>query len=99
VKLIRNKCEIEGCEERENLHLHHICERTEVNTTNHPMNLAILCANHHGYTHSGRLKVIGVYPGSRLPNGRILVYVLDGTANVPGIVEPYVTFKNKSIKV
>jgi hypothetical protein len=100
-KLIKNKCEIESCPvtDPKLLHLHHIIERTEVNTTNDPFNLAILCANCHGLTHIGRLKIIGVYPSTQLPNKRTLIYELDGKRNIEGIDQPYVEFKNKSFKV
>lgn len=100
-KLIKNKCEIEDCDvcDKEALHFHHIIERTKVNTTNHPFNLAILCANHHELTHSGKLKIIGVYPSTLPPNGRTLVYELNGKRNIEGIDEPYVTFENKSYKI
>jgi len=100
-KLIKNKCEIESCsvDDPNLLHFHHIIERTEENTTNHDFNLAILCANHHAYLHSGRLKIIGVFPSTKPPNNRILVYELDGTRNIEGIDEPIITFKPKSFKL
>lgn len=100
-KLIKNKCEIESCNITDSnlLQLHHIIERTEVNTTNNNFNLAILCANCHALTHSGRLKIIGVYPSTKLPNKRTLVYELDGKKNIESISEPYIIFKNKSFKV
>jgi hypothetical protein len=97
-KLIKNKCEIEGCPEIENLHEHHIVERTRINTSNHPHNLSILCPNHHAATHSGRLKIIGVYPSTQPPNGRTLVYELDGKKNID-LDTPYLPFKNKSFKI
>jgi hypothetical protein len=97
-KLILNKCEIEGCQETENLHLHHIIERTELNTNNHPFNLSILCPNHHAHVHSGRLKIIGVFPSTQLPNKRTLIYELDGKKNVD-IDRPYIQFTNKSFKI
>lgn len=99
-KLIKNKCEIESCNVTDEnlLHLHHIIERTEVNTTNHPGNLAILCANCHALTHSGRLKIIGVYPSTKLPNCRSLIYELDGIRNID-IDVPYFNFVNKSFKI
>lgn len=99
-KLIKNKCEIDGCnvDVVEALHFHHIIERTMVNTTNHPMNLAILCSNHHNYVHCGRLKIIGVYPSTKLPNKRTLVYELDGKRNLD-IDCPYIEFKNISYKL
>ncbi len=100
-KLVKNKCEIDGCEisEPEALHFHHIIERTKVNTTNHPFNLAILCAVHHELVHANKLKIIAVYPSTNPPNGRTLIYELNGKKNIEGIDEPYVTFKNKSFKI
>jgi len=100
-KLIKNRCEVESCgvTDPKLLELHHIIERTEVNTTNHDFNLAILCANCHAMTHTGRLKIIGVYPSTQLPNGRTLIYELDGKRNIEGIDKPYVEFKNKSFKI
>ena len=100
-KLIKNKCEIESCGVTDSnlLHLHHIIERTEANTTNDNFNLAILCANCHALTHSGRLKIIGVYPSTKLPNGRTLIYELDGKRNIEHIDSPYVEFKAKSFKL
>lgn len=99
-KLIKNKCEIETCNVRDPnlLQLHHIIERTEINTTNDPMNLALLCSNCHLLTHSGKLKIIGVFPSTRLPNRRTLVYELDGKKNID-IDHAYCEFVNKSFKV
>ena len=99
-KLIKNKCEIESCNETDSsaLQLHHIIEKTEVNTSNHNQNLAILCANCHLKLHSGRLKIISIFPSSKLPNLRTLVYELDGKKNID-IDEPYLPFKNRSMKI
>lgn len=100
-KLIKNKCEIETCDVSDPnlLQLHHIIERTEINTNNNEFNLAILCANCHGLTHSGRLKIIGVFPSTCLPNKRTLIYELDGKRNIEGVDLPYIQFKNKSFKI
>lgn len=100
-KLVKNRCEIDGCgmTDPAALHLHHIIERTELNTTNHDYNLAIICANHHEMTHSGRLRIIGVYPATIPPNNRILIYELDGKRNIDGIDEPMIRFKNKSFAI
>lgn len=100
-KLIKNKCEIFGCEVEDGaiLELHHIIERTEEHCNNGNNNLAILCPNHHAMIHSGRLRVIGVYPSTKLPNKRILIYELDGIRNVDGIDRPYLEIKNKSYKL
>ncbi len=85
-------------DQAEALHFHHIIDRCLINTTNNSANLAILCANHHELVHSGKLKIIGVYPSTNPPNGRTLVYELDGIKNID-IDVPYVTFKNKSYKI
>jgi len=100
-KLIKNKCEVETCNvtDKNLLHLHHIIERTEINTTNNTYNLAILCANCHALTHSGRLRIIGVYPSTKLPNKRVLVYELDGIKNIPEIDSSYIKFENKSFRI
>ena len=97
-KLILDKCEIEGCNERFALHKHHIIDRCLLNTTNHIDNLAILCATHHNYVHLGRLKIIGVYPSTKPPNGRTLIYELDGKKNVD-IDVPIAEFKPKLYKL
>jgi hypothetical protein len=99
-KLIKNKCEIECCnvDDANALHFHHIIERTQINTTNNTFNIAIICAVHHELVHSGRLKIIGVYPSTKLPNKRTLVYELDGKKNID-IDEPYFKFENKSFKI
>ena len=98
MKIIKNKCEIEGCEEVENLHLHHIIERTAQNTTNHVFNMSILCPNHHNYVHSGRIKIIGIFPSTKMPNKRTLVYELDGKKNV-NIDSAYISFIPQKFKI
>ena len=97
-KLILDKCEIDGCDIAVCLHKHHIIERTQENTTNHNDNIAILCPNHHNFVHKNLIKIIGVYPSTKLPNNRTLVYELNGKKNID-INEPYVEFKNKSFKL
>jgi hypothetical protein len=97
-KLILNKCEIEGCNETQCLHLHHIIERTEENTTNNIFNLCILCPTHHAYVHSGRLKIYGILPSTQLPNKRTVIYELDGKKNLD-IDGPFIDFKLKSYKI
>jgi hypothetical protein len=97
--LILNECEIDGCKESVGLHLHHVIERTDINCSNNTWNLAILCSNCHSKIHLGLIKVIGIYPSTKLPNGRTLVYEINGKGNVDGIKDPYATFKNKSYKI
>lgn len=100
-KSLKNSCEIEGCQvdNKALLHLHHIVERTEIGTSNHEMNLCCLCANHHNLTHSGELKIIGVFPSTKPPLGRTLVYELNGKINVSGIYEEYFKHKMPKVKV
>lgn len=97
------RCEIESCDVTDPslLERHHIVERTELHMDNDDMNLAVLCCNHHKLIDSGRLKIIGVFPGTRPPTGRILVYVLDGVCNFPGLEneKPYYTPQPKSMKL
>jgi 5-methylcytosine-specific restriction endonuclease McrA len=97
--LILDKCEIESCNEVTNLHAHHIIERTEENTNNNIFNLAILCPNCHAKVHSGNIKIIGLFPSTKLPNKRTLVYEVNGKKNIEGIDSPYIEFKNKSFKI
>jgi len=100
-KLKVTHCEIEGCDitDPSMLEVHHIVERGELNTSNHPFNCAVLCSCHHSLLHNtDRLKIIGVYP-STADGGRLLVYELDGVSNFPGITEPYFKYKPKSMKV
>jgi hypothetical protein len=97
-KLILDKCEIEGCNISECLELHHIIERTELNTNNHPDNLCILCPTHHSYVHKGLLKIIAIYPSTKPPNGRTVIYEMDGKRNLD-INGPIIDFKPKSFKI
>lgn len=100
MKLHKEYCEIEGCSIKDPIALewHHIIERTDPETSNHPFNLAVLCSNHHSMVDNGRLKIIGVYPSTH-QNGRTLVYILDGIQNIPGIDKPYYQPKLKGFKV
>jgi len=99
-KLIKNKCEVETCniDDLSVLELHHHIPRTEANTSNHNLNLVILCPTHHKFIDSGRLKIIGIFPSTQLPNKRTIVYELDGIKNID-IDQPYIEFKNKSFKL
>lgn len=95
-KLIKHACEICGDNNKKILHLHHIIERTEANTNNHPFNLAIICPNCHSLVHDGSIRIIGIYPSTEPPNGRTLVFEKNGTKNID-LDEPYVKFENKGI--
>ncbi len=91
-RLVVESCEV--CGSKDTLNKHHITPRTDIDCTNEHMNLAVLCANCHGLVHEDRIKIIGLYPSTKLPNGRTLIYVKDGVQNVPEINEAY--FKSKA---
>jgi 5-methylcytosine-specific restriction endonuclease McrA len=88
-KLVPIICEICGENNKAVLHKHHIIERIDRNTTNHELNLAIVCSNCHNKIHAKQIELIGLYPSTQLPYGRTLVYKKDGISNVPDINEPY----------
>ncbi len=93
------ECEVCGNKEISILQRHHIKERTEIDSNNHDMNLAIICANCHSLVHSGKLKIIGLFPSTKPPNGRTLIYELNNISNIKGITESYFTPKAPSIKI
>lgn len=99
-KLTRTKCEVDDCNVTDPhlLHVHHIIHRTELDSSNHPFNCCVLCANHHSLTHSGKLKIIGVFPSTKL-GGRQLVYELDGKPNVEGIDGIYIKVEPPRMKI
>jgi hypothetical protein len=97
-KLIIQECEVCGEKDTSVLELHHIVPRTDSNTNNDPYNLAIICANCHSKNHRGNLKIIGIYPSTKLPNGRTLIYELEGI-NEAGIDKPYYVPVNESTRI
>jgi hypothetical protein len=98
-KLEKIECEICGCKEIETLHRHHVVERKELNTSNDPMNLLITCANCHTKIHFKKIKIIGIYPSTRLPYGRTVIYEIDGKQNIPDITKPYCDYQPKQTKL
>lgn len=99
-KLIKNKCEIESCNVTDPnlLEFHHIISRTDPLTSNENHNLAILCCNCHKMIDTGELITYCIFPSTKLPNKRTLVYSLNGIKNVD-LPEVYLQPKNKSIKI
>jgi hypothetical protein len=79
-------CEICGEKDKSALQEHHIVERTEINSTNHDYNLAIICASCHCKVHSGRIKIIGIFPSTKPPLGRSLIYEEAGKESID--IEP-----------
>jgi len=50
---IGHKCEIQGCQERYHLEVHHIIPRTDPNSSNKWSNLIVLCPTHHSIAQKG----------------------------------------------
>lgn len=98
-KLEKICCEICGEKEKSVLHKHHIVERTEVHTNNHDYNLAVICSNCHNKTHAGLIKIIGLYPSTKPPYGRTLIYEEYGKSNCPGIDSAYYVPVPKAMRV
>jgi hypothetical protein len=94
------QCEVCGEGNKKLLHRHHIVERTDLDSNNDDFNIAIVCANCHTKIHTGDLEIIGVFPGTRPPTGRILVYKMNGVCNAPGMenAKPYYHPKAQSMK-
>lgn len=93
------ECEVCGLKDPSLLQKHHIIERTELNTSNHDLNLAIICANCHLLCHEGKLKIVGVFPSTKPPNGRTLIYELNGKPNLEGINSAYYSPKKQGMKI
>lgn len=88
-KLEKIQCEICGSQDKSILHRHHITPRTDPNTSHEDMNLAVLCPNCHSKIHAGLIEIIGLFPSTKQPYNRVLVYKENGISNVPGLDEPY----------
>lgn len=92
------ECEICGENNKKVLQLHHIVERTELNTDNSWWNLACICANCHNLHHAKEIEILSLYPATKPPYGRILVYKKNGVLNVPNLDDKYYTPQPKSMK-
>ena len=95
----KQECEVCGEKNIKVLHRHHIIERKEIGTSNDDFNLAVICGNCHMRVHAGEIKIIGVFPSTKPPMGRTLVFEVNGIANIPGITEAYFHHKPKAMKV
>jgi hypothetical protein len=87
-KLVKICCEICGEADRKILHKHHIVERTDPNSTNDWGNICIICPNCHNKVHAKEIDIIGLFPSTKAPYGRTLVYERNGESNLPGVEEP-----------
>lgn len=92
-------CELCGETNQATLHKHHIIPRTDPNTSNHPLNLLVVCGNCHQKVHDNQIIVVGIYPSTKLPYGRTVIFETNGTSNCPEISTPYFTNKKPSMEV
>jgi hypothetical protein len=100
-KLIPSVCEICGNDNIVVLHKHHIVERTDPNMSNNEWNLAIICANCHNKIHFNppQIKIIGIFPSTKLPYGRTLIYEENGQSNAPDLKDPPFKSKAESMRI
>ena len=100
-KLVKKVCEICGEDNVSTLHRHHIVERTNPDCTNGWGNVCIICANCHNKIHSTppQITIIGIFPSTKLPYRRTLVYEKNGQANIPNLTNPPFKSKAPSMKV
>lgn len=97
VKPEKIECEICGEKDKSVLHHHHVVERVEINSDNSYWNLAVLCPTCHMRHHSGSINIIGIYPSTKPPLGRSVIYEENGKS-ATGITEPYYVPKPKAVK-
>lgn len=97
-KLNKIICEICGENNKRTLQWHHIIPRTDINCTNNYLNLCCICANCHNLHHAGEIEILSLYPATKPPYGRILVYKKNGISNVPGLDDKYYAPQPKSMK-
>lgn len=92
-------CEICGENNKAVLHRHHIIERTDPLCTDDWCNICVICSNCHNRVHAGQVRIIGIFPSTKMPYKRTLVFEENGKSNAPGL--PICPFKPKieSMKV
>jgi hypothetical protein len=98
-KLDKICCEICQCKDIPTLHYHHIIPRTDIKCTNDWLNLCVICSNCHNKVHSDVIKIVGVYPSTKMPYKRTLIFEENGISNMPDITEPYCEAQENSMKV
>ncbi len=95
-------CEICSNDNKEILHLHHLVERTELNTNNHSTNICCLCPNCHTKIHKNKIKVVGLFNSTKQPYGRTVIYIDEqGVCSFPGmeLEKSYYGLANESMKI
>lgn len=98
-KLEKIECEICGEKDKKILHKHHIIPSSQIGTTNDYMNLVVVCPTCHSKIHTDEIEIVGVYPSTNPPHGRLVIWKRDGKSNFPGIDEPYYKPKMKQMRV
>ena len=91
------ECEICGEKNKAVLHKHHIIPRTDPKCTNDWLNVCIICANCHNKVHNFQINIIGIFPSTKTPYGRTLIFEVNGVSNVSGIQDIYCLAHNKEI--
>jgi hypothetical protein len=92
-------CEICGEDNKSVLHRHHIVERTDPNCTNEWGNICVICSNCHNRVHANQIKIIGIFPSTKLPYKRTLVFEENGKPNISDLTNPPFTSQAESMKV
>lgn len=93
-------CEVCGESTKEILHRHHIKHRSEVGSNNSSQNLICVCPNCHNLIHANFIKIVGIFPSTKPPAGRMAVYIKDGICNFPGMENEISTVpQNESMKI
>ncbi len=98
MKLIKYECEICGEKDKSTLDFHHITPKTDPNCSENSFNRACLCSSCHRKTHSGSIKIIGLFPSTHGINGRTLIYEKNGVKNLD-VDEPYYTSRNRNMRL
>jgi hypothetical protein len=78
-------CEICGENNISTLHEHHIIPRTDERCTDDWHNVVIVCANCHNKIHSNQIEIIGIYPSTKLPYKRSVIFSIFGKSILPNL--------------
>lgn len=92
-------CEICNLTCKSVLHYHHIIPRTEPDCTDDWINVCVICSNCHNRVHSDEIKIIGIFPSTKIPYRRTLVFEENGSSNAPGIKEALYKPKLDSMRI
>jgi len=79
-------CEVCSENNPKALHYHHIIERCKVESTENWDNISILCATCHNLVHANVIKILGLFPATKKPYNRILVFRKNGVCNAQELI-------------